>query len=183
MTHVPEAAPDTRVTIIGLVLCVSVAVLTSCAGHIPDRVSASEMGDDALSAALASYNEYLEVAASITRERDPVGSDAIRAVVTNDYGDELVAQYAQIADAGIRFRGTTRTTNAEVVSTDMNAGDGAVQLRLCSDVSGTRMIDEDGNDVTPLERDLVVPIQLTFEVDDNSYRLSESNLWSGPDFC
>jgi len=55
---------------------------------------------------------------------------------------------------------------------------------VCIDVSQVRVMDEAGTDVTPPDRQPVVPLEVEFVGDSSdSLLISRSEVWSGSSFC
>ncbi|WP_308797031.1 hypothetical protein [Agromyces silvae] len=162
--------------------------LSACgpAGAVPSpSASPSEApvfgsDDDAVAAAVATYERYLVVNAEINADQ---GADAERIleVTTNRYGTQLLADYRDMRQAGVHITGAAVLRSSHLVEIDGDRN--VIVLGMCVDVGPTRYINEDGVDVTPEGKDLA-SLEVTFNVTDNSrVLLNGSEQWSGEALC
>lgn len=186
-------------TALGLTLIVA-AGLAACSPDDPVRppdpgpsrtpVFASE--EEALAAAEEAYREYLAVANAVAQDggADP---ERYKSVVTQSWLEHEIEFASELREAGNRQFGDVTFTPLSLQSADLSSADVAVSAYTCLDVSGTRLVDTAGVDVTPTDRDLVVPIEVVFRaskagLSDGSNRVPRlliegSDLWTGQDFC
>ncbi len=136
----------------------------------------------ALAAAVAAYEEYLDVEQTIY-ESDVADVESIRDVTTDDYAEELIEQYGSIRQSSLRLTGRGQIDSERLVEHSRDGSTAFVSMYACSDISAVRVVDASGNDVTP-ERKERVPVQLSFEQQKGEALLvAGSTSWSGDDFC
>jgi hypothetical protein len=134
--------------------------------------------EEALAAAVAAYEAYLDVAQQIGEDG---GEDAgrIREAVTDEYAEEEIPNYESLAENKYRVvgRGTLESPSLAERTND------AVHIYGCVSVGTSRVVDSDGQDVTPPNRPTTVPLELTFQQIGDDLLLAGSDLWPGDDFC
>ncbi|MFB6612198.1 hypothetical protein ACFCVO_17880 [Agromyces sp. NPDC056379] len=167
-------------------------LLSGCAGAVPapspspsadaaDPIFASD--EEALAAAVEAYEAYIAVAAEIGQDG---GSDPERvlSVVSEGYSTEAIADYEDLASHGYRVLGQNSIDTTSLVELSNYGRKTEVTIYGCVRVGTTRIIDSNGNDVTPAGRDSEVPLVLVFEgTSANELKLTKSDLWTGNDFC
>jgi hypothetical protein len=133
---------------------------------------------EALKAATDAYAAYLKVTDTISHDGG-ANPERIKPYVTeNAYGDAS-ASYNVLQQRRWHTAGDTtfRDPRLERMTRD------AVSAFVCSDVSGVRVLDAVGADVTPRTRKDVLPIELAFVWRGGRLLLDSSNSWSGENFC
>ena len=91
--------------------------------------------------------------------------------------EQLVRELDSIerfADTGNRFSGTANVDSWELQFFDPPT----LAAYACYDVSGVRVLDESGVDVTPADRASRATLQVTFEMRDLGFLVAGSELWS-----
>ena len=117
--------------------------------------------EEALAAATEAYEEYLAVsnAASANPTETP---STLKDLVSDDYLDELQKSLRNLADQGLRTMGQSQISAAalqQYVELDSTA---LVVLYVCLDVSRVQVIDAQGQNLTPADRDPTVDLEVTF---------------------
>jgi len=159
------------------------SVPTSVPSSSPEPIFASD--EEALAAAEAAYREYLATIDTIAAEGF-ASFDALNSAVTPDHRGEVIASLESLRTAGLTPVGATTFDSASLVETVQTQDIADVSLYLCLDVSGVRVMDRSGADVTSSERDDRSPMQVQFEsaaVGDPRLLVASEEPWNGDDFC
>ncbi|MFC9561036.1 hypothetical protein [Agromyces sp. NPDC056965] len=174
----------------------AVAVLLSgCARAVPapspspsadaaDPIFASD--EEALAAAVEAYEAHLAIVDQLTAA-GVADTSQLDEVASPSYARGLEDSLQRLQESGTRTQGDTLFDNAGLVEKVEADGVATVSVYLCLDVSGVRVIDAAGADVTPPERLNRAPIQVEFE--SSSVKapaqlvVSGAQSWSGEDFC
>lgn len=142
--------------------------------------------EEALAAATKAYAAYQEMSDQITADG---GSEPtrIQSLASRAYAPELLAGFDAFAEGGRSSRGESKYDTVSLVSyTDDSKGRAAVDVYLCSDVSGVRLLDESGEDQTPVGRPNRIPLQVALvssEHDPSTLLIDGEDVWSGVNFC
>jgi hypothetical protein len=176
-----------------LALGVAAALLLSgCTGDTPVVLPSPQSttapvfasDEEALAAAEEAYGRYLAASASITKPNgEPI--DSIAPFAHPDYLEELETGLQALRDQDRYIEGQVKITSAELQQlSDDFQNPVVLALYICLDVSRTRVVDEEGKDVTP-ERQEVVPLEVGFETEGREPQLvlTSSESWTGEDFC
>jgi hypothetical protein len=95
--------------------------------------------------------------------------------------------FDDFAKTGERLDGPSVVSHFELQEVDQTpSGKVALTAYVCDDVSGSRLLDSSGADITPSARTDVVPLQVHFQnLTDGSRVLvvEGSDPWSGSNFC
>jgi hypothetical protein len=106
--------------------------------------------DEALELAVAAYQKYLDVAAEIAADggRDP---ERIEPYVTSEQYENELAGFSRMRDSRVTQRGESLLfrPSAQTVRVD------SVTFSVCWDRSALRQFDDDGNDVTRPEAQMI----------------------------
>lgn len=142
--------------------------------------------EEALAAATEAYRAYLE-ADDRSWQGTPEMVDAFLKLTVGEAHDEDVSIRSQFAENGWTRTGSTSFDSMTLQSHDVNA-DGLTEIRtyVCLDVSQADVLDSDGTSAAKPDRPLLLPLEVAFLAGtepENSLQLSESRVWSGPDFC
>lgn len=137
--------------------------------------------EEALAAAVTAYERHL----SVTREilAGTVQVDEIREVTAPNYSDERVGELKSFVESGLRASGSTKIDTPSLIERSESADEVVVSIYACQDVSATRLMNSSGEDITPVDRDVRVPLVLEFRGTSSAILLSGNQLWSGDDFC
>lgn len=168
-------------------------LVTGCAAQDPtDRptprptstpVFASD--DEALAAAESAYAEYLQVSDAISADGG-ANPERMEPFVTPEQLEAFRESVQNFRETGAHTSGAT-TFDSLTLSQVMDNKDGtaAVVAYACVSVLDVRIFDASNSDVTPSNRDEVVPLEIEFEVVDEPREivLARSEIWSGQDFC
>ena len=170
----------------------AILLLPGCTGDAPVVLPSPESStapvfatdEEALAAAEAAYGEYLAASNAITR---PDGKDpeSIVQYVDAEYAPELVQGFRELRESGRFLVGTPTVDTVELQQyADDLSTPASIVVYLCLDVSQTRVIDADGEDVTP-ERPDRVALEVGFASEERSTTLllASSESWTGADFC
>ncbi|WP_152030992.1 hypothetical protein [Agromyces aureus] len=135
--------------------------------------------EEALAAAVASYDRYLDVTQQVG-EDGGADADRIFEVATEDYANQEIPNYKSLAEQQYRVvgRGTLDATRL------MERSETTVRIYGCVGVGTSKVLDADGVDITSADRPAVVPLEISFQATDNGALLvAGSDVWSGADFC
>ncbi|WP_353826534.1 hypothetical protein [Agromyces sp. SYSU T0242] len=171
--------------------CAAVIGLAACSAPSPEALATSSptatrepvfsSDEEALAAAIDAYDEYLAMSVSIASSGDDFTE--LREVTTPDYGETRIRDLKSFSAAGLRVSGAYRADSTSIVSRSLLGEAELVTIYTCQDVSGTRILDAEGNDVTPPDRDLRAPMVVELELTETTGRVSGTELWSGKNFC
>ena len=144
--------------------------------------------DEALAAATEAYAAYASFSDDVmTHKTSPDNLTALSTSVSRSYLPQVVAGLANFTTAGHLGEGASTFDSIALIRyTDAGDGHAEVEVYMCSDVSGLRLFDASGIDVTPSDRLTRIPLQVTFvSSDSNSSHLlvDKENVWSGRNFC
>ena len=136
--------------------------------------------EEALAAAVAAYEAYLEASDAITADSG-ANSDRIRAVTTQSFAKQSEADFAAFAKAGLRTEGSTTIDSPRLI--EASGGGRFVEMYACQDVSGVTVFNAAGDDVTPGDRDDRIPLIVRTKEGDARLVVDGSQVWSGDNFC
>jgi hypothetical protein len=147
----------------------------------PTPVFASE--EEALAAAEEAYAAYQAATDSITQAGGLDGSPLRSLVTEEQYARELEG-LESFAATGWHTSGNSTFDSMSIQSYE-DSTLALITVYVCSDVTGVRLIDGSGVDVTPLTRSNRLPLVVSFEssVDRSSLLVAESDVWDGGDVC
>ena len=142
--------------------------------------------EEALAAATEAYAAYLE-ADDRSWQGNPETVEAFLKLTVGEAHEEDVAIRSQFAENGWTRIGSTSFDSMTLQSHDVNS-DGLTEIRayVCLDVSQADVLDSEGTSTAKPDRPLILPLQVAFLAGthpETSIQLSESRVWSGPDFC
>ncbi|TFD76604.1 hypothetical protein [Cryobacterium psychrophilum] len=142
--------------------------------------------DEALAAAITSYEAYATMSNQITNEGG-ADSERITEYVSSGYRAEVIAAFAKLEESGrIGSGASTIDTVSLVRYHDVAVGSASVRAYMCVDVTDVLMRDEEGAVTTTASRPNRIPLQVSFVSGPReSTRLivEKEDLWSGTDFC
>jgi hypothetical protein len=136
--------------------------------------------DEALAAAIETYERYLVVDAEIIADGG-ADADRVLAVVTDSYGLDLLAEYRRMRAAGERFTGAMMLASSHLLDIDRDRT--RLTVAVCIDISALRLVDESGEEVAFQSEDLV-PLAVAFRTANAArIRIDGSELWDGEPVC
>ena len=135
--------------------------------------------EEALAAAEAAYAKYLEVSDAITADGGG-GGERLSGLVTVEQLTAALDRFEKFQATGNRTQGSTGFDSASLQRWD----DFDLGIYLCLDVSGVRVLDLGGVDVTPADRPNRIPLEIAFQLDnDGGLVLASSDVWGDGDYC
>lgn len=162
---------------------------TACVGPTPiptlppqptaTPVFASE--EEALAAAEASYTAYINASDEIGHEgwQD---TSRFASVATGAALDDELSTAAELASNGWRLVGVSDFDTVTLQQYSQVGEEATVVVYLCLDVSGTDVLDPEGNSMVAADRPDRLPLEVEF-VGTDGLLVSRSELWSGETFC
>ncbi|WP_411720617.1 hypothetical protein [Mycetocola sp.] len=179
-----------RGSTLGIVACLLGAVtLTSCTPaprptSTPTSTAIFASEDEALAAATDVYQRYTAQFDKDSANGDG-GAEAMVGLVTPAYLEKLEVP-GLLEENNWHTQGVTTFDNVSLVEKSESDQLALVRLRLCRDVSGVRILDSGGADVTPATRLERFPVEVEFVSSaprEASLLIADSGSWTGDDFC
>ena len=174
------------------ITAVALVALSGCAPEpppiVPEPTSTTPplfaSDEEALAAAEEAYREYLRVSDAIATDggRDV---ERLEGLVTEELLGEEIENYAVYLDRGISVSGVTIFDVYELQQlVDNGDGSGLITLYACTDISQTKVLNAEGEDVTP-NRKLILPVEIEIIVSDTKPKMlvQSTSQWSGENFC
>lgn len=191
----PRRAARRRIGAVGTVAVALGLLLTGCVGApapTPTPTPTEEStaapifasDEEALAAAEAAYEAYSSMVNAIANDGNQ-GAERIRDVVTNAYAGQIEKMFNDLTQRGLTIDGNTQVDSFRLVESAEMDGRAEVTILLCSDVTGSRILDASGIDVTPANRPNRSALQaIVVSSDGDSGRLivDKEDPWSG-DYC
>lgn len=171
----------------GVVISTAAFVVTGCTSQpqaIPQAQEATSTEstmteEQALALAEETYSSYLEEYSKVIG--DGSGDTRLISPYLTEERLRLEEEELQILSSeGLRIIGkpSFRSVSISQISTD------SYQVSICLSGLGTKVVDSSGKDVTPASRPAELPLQVTMQLTSNStFKISESQAWSGQNFC
>jgi hypothetical protein len=170
----------------GVVISTAVLVMTGCASPPPlpksQETTSSESTlteEQALALAEETYSSYLKVYSKLI-----AGGGGDISSISPFLTDERLKLEEQelkiLSSEGLKIIGNPsfRSVSMNPISSD------SYQLLICLSGKDTKVIDSSGKDVTPSSRPNELPMQVTMQLSSSStFKISESQAWSGQNFC
>ncbi|WP_067945095.1 hypothetical protein [Agromyces sp. NDB4Y10] len=141
--------------------------------------------EEALAAAVEAYEAYSEMSTRIASEGG-TNPERITEVVSENAASQLVEEFEALAEAQLRTTGTTNVYGARLMSWEQAGEDTTVSAYFCRDVSGVRIINASGADVTKPRTSDVSALVATFVVrpdDPSKLIVEDTEPWSDITFC
>ena len=162
-----------------------VAVATAAPTEAPPVFASN---DEALAAAKAAYGAYATLSDDVmTHKTAPVDSNALSASVSDTYLPQVLEGLTNFAKNGHWGQGGSTFDSVTLVRyVDTKDGHADVEVYICSDVSGLRLLDASGADVTPTDRLDRIPLQVRFissDANPSHLLVDKEDVWSGRNFC
>jgi hypothetical protein len=165
------------------------AALTGCSpaatpAPSPTSTAIFASEDEALAAATAVYQQYT-AAFDVRSAKGGIPYDALSTYVTPEYLQKL-NEPGLLEKNEWHTDGSTTFDTISVVETSESDRSAVLRVRLCRDVSGIRILDSQGEDVTPTTRLKRFPVEVEMVSSAPSAKMlviSDSGSWTGKDFC
>lgn len=134
--------------------------------------------EEALVAAQAAYAHYLEVSDQIARDGG-ANPERLKGLVSSQLFVESKDVFQSYSARFIAVEGSTAFDTLHVADLSSNSA----SFYVCLDVSSTKLIGNDGSDVTPQNRQSRLPI--VFEIKNIAGKniIESSEVWSGRNYC
>ncbi|WP_394554560.1 hypothetical protein ACDF64_07680 [Agromyces sp. MMS24-JH15] len=137
--------------------------------------------EEALAAAVDTYEKYLDLSAEVSQEGG-VNPERLLPLLDQSYGQKIVEEFQGMERVGLHVVGRGIASAYRLIEYSTSTED--ISVYACQSVGSTRIIDVDGSDITPPDREQVIPMVLVFHADlDAGALLSGSTRWSGASFC
>lgn len=183
-----------RMPALTALLTAGVLVLTGCVPP-PDVVVPAEPSgvqpvfasdEEALAAAVAAYEEYARVSDEIGHDGGE-GADRIAEYVTAGWLQTELKGFAELQGSGNRLIGNVVLSNPQLQQVwEDPIGEAHVAMYACLELSNSRVVDSSGDDITPVDREASVPIEVTLqssEVEPGRLKIAEVTPWPGSGIC
>jgi hypothetical protein len=143
-----------------------------------------ESDEEALAAAEEAYGAYLAASDQVSASGG-VDTALLEPHATADYLEFLTPEFEEFEESGRKTTGATRFDSFELQQHAELGEQALVSIYLCLDVSDVRVLDQNNVDVTPIERQLRLPLEVTLVAtsSEESLRVDSSQLWDGANFC
>jgi len=182
-----------RLCLTGVAVACSALFLSGCVQPVPAVTPAATSSskplfasdEEALAAATKAYAAYLQMSDLIAQEGG-ASPERLAPLVTSEWLKKEVAVFEKFATTNRHQLGVSTFNNVVVQQVYDNLSAEAVTVYLCEDVSATRFADASGQDVTPLERQVLVSLEVTLQEkasEKSSLVISEIQPWSGSNAC
>jgi len=142
--------------------------------------------EEALAAAFNAYGRYIRVSNTLSSSMD-ADTALLAEVAVVGHVEEVAESIEDLRAAGLRTEGQAeiRAFNLQQHFESAN-GDVSVLTYVCLDVTNLRVVDEQGQDKTPAERDDLVGLEVVFWAInglDPDLKVASSKSWTGSDLC
>lgn len=134
--------------------------------------------EEALAAAEAAYTNYLQVSDQIARDGG-ANPERLKGLVSQGLLESQFDTYREVTAKKVKALGASTFFNFKLQQTSANN----VSNYVCLDVSGIRVVDSSGVDVTPIDRPNLLPLSLNWNVKGSQLILDSSEVWTGENFC
>ncbi|TFD03466.1 hypothetical protein [Cryobacterium sp. TMT1-66-1] len=144
--------------------------------------------EEALAAATAAFAAYLAASNRfLVVTHGDVDSATFGNLVSQRYLPEVLDSMDSFSHSGQSGRGTITFDTASLISySEPRPRIAEVGVYLCSDISGMRLFDDAGADVTTSSRNERTPTQVAFissETDASKLLVDREDTWTGQNFC
>lgn len=138
-----------------------------------------ESEEEALAAAEEAYAAYVDMSNRIAADGG-MNPERIAPLVTEERLSDEIEGFAAYQDAGIRLEGQTTLETGELQSYVDNGDELEVVFYACWDASATRVINQEGQDVTPADRQTRVLLEVVMSGSEGTLPLllESDEAWS-----
>lgn len=120
--------------------------------------------EEALAAAVEAYEAYVAASARVARSGGE-GSESITPLIGPEFDAVVQDEFAALRESKLRLIGESVHYNERLESFDLEGENATVKMLVCRDISGTRLVRTDGEDVTPEGRDLIQASRVDLSTD------------------
>jgi hypothetical protein len=140
--------------------------------------------EEALAAAEAAYANYLRVSDQIARDGG-ANPERLKGLVSEDLFLNSSDFAQQIREKGLLTIGQSEFKNFHLQKRLLTSESEEITTYLCLNVGDVRILDLAGGDVTPADRQDVLPMVISFSATKSSPNLiiESSDVWAGTNFC
>ncbi len=176
-------ATVTALLVLALVGCTAPTVIPP-AGPPSDEQPLFASDEEALAAATEAYEEFLAVSSQILQDGGERPERLLPLVSHAVYETELEG-FEEVRNSELLVSGSSSLTNSILQQRiPGGAGEGQVIVYVCVDVSGTDVIDDEGNSIIDQER----PLELAFEAgfvanQEDQLILDSKTVWETRTVC
>jgi hypothetical protein len=176
-------------------LLLAVAVLLALAGCVPSESHATAPPSasatpvfasdaEALAAAEKAYAAYLRVSDEVANDGGKAPERIAKYVTSGRFKSEIQTS-ALFLERGIRTTGSTDFDSSILQQVEADGIDTKVTFYTCWDTTAVRVIDSNGNDVTPADRidRQTLEVVLTTARGRLPLQLNSDDAWSGQSSC
>lgn len=110
--------------------------------------------EEALAAAVEAYEAYAAASTRVANSGGE-GSESISPLVGPEFDAVVQEEFAALRESKLRLAGEALHYNEQLQDVRLENGQASVEMLICRDISGTRLVRSDGEDVTPEGRDLI----------------------------
>jgi hypothetical protein len=149
-----------RVVAVAFALAMVIGVTTGCQPEPQPSPSTPIFAteEEAFAAAEETYRAYVD--ALNQRRADPASTPDPQVFLTGQALETDIDTQRQLDQADLALRGSTSISSVQRVSAQLD--NGSVRLDICLDSTGTRVLNGEGEDVTPSDRDSISLITVDF---------------------
>lgn len=169
------------------------AGLTACADTTrippaPNDTGAAEplfaSDEEALAAAVEAYEEYLIVADAVLATPGEGGVDP-STVAMDSALEQLLEAEQRFLDQRLQLAGGRSIENMVAQQLPQRLGDEIGIFYVCEDVTGTDLLDGDGESLVGDERETLTAWEVVLELGNGPYfeRVAERTFWNGAGIC
>lgn len=143
-----------------------IGMLSACAPEAeptpkPTKTAAFASDEEAFAAAEETYRAFIRE----TNREDGSEADYLAGQAVDDH----IRAEQQLQDAGLRGVGEAKLSRFIVDPSSLRANRTALTAMACLDIAGVRVVNADGQDVTPAERPDLIALGVNMELSDGRF--------------